>query len=89
MRYIINDRLSLSRTPEGPLASHIRPFGSGHLSKGMCGIPCTVEFFWRRVLVNGSSSEESPLKTSARSIRRNTCDIAPVSNISPIAIRQR
>ena len=26
MRYIINDRLSLSRPPEGPLAAHIRPF---------------------------------------------------------------
>ena len=34
MRYIINDRLSLSRTPEGPLASHIRPFGKWAFEQG-------------------------------------------------------
>jgi site-specific recombinase XerD len=34
VRYIINDRLSLSRPPEGPLAPHIRPFAKWAFEQG-------------------------------------------------------
>lgn len=52
MRYIINDRLSLSRPPEGPLAVHIRPFGKWAFEQG---------YVWysvhRRVLLSAGFSQ--------------------------------
>jgi integrase/recombinase XerD len=40
MKYIVDDKIVLSREPEGPLKAHIRPFARTLHEQGYC--PCTI-----------------------------------------------
>ena len=73
MKYIIDNRIILSRAPGGPLAKYIVRFERAMRGQGMPAIRRTGRFCSRRVSANGLENGMSHYAASPQIIRSSTC----------------